>query len=167
MPTLFHRFATPLTTALFAISAISGIALFFHLVPSAFHAMHEWLSLVLILPFALHLWRNWKPFTAYAKRATLWWTLAASLAVAAVFAAPALTGTGGGGNPAFRAVTLMTQAPLSDLAPLLKTTPEALLGALNDLGAEARSADQTLAAIAPASGKPASELLFAVIPQSQ
>ena len=49
-----HRFATPLTTGLFVVSAVSGIALFFHWAPTAFHTMHVWLSMVLLLPFILH-----------------------------------------------------------------------------------------------------------------
>ncbi|HSO47757.1 MAG TPA: DUF4405 domain-containing protein [Rhizobiaceae bacterium] len=62
MPNLLMRYATPLTSGLFAVSLISGVALFFHLGQAAFHGMHEWLSMVLILPFALHLWKNWRSF---------------------------------------------------------------------------------------------------------
>ena len=64
MPTLFKTYATPLTTGLFLASLISGIALFFHIGPSGFHGMHEILSMVLILPFVLHLWRNWRPMVS-------------------------------------------------------------------------------------------------------
>ncbi|MGE8104358.1 DUF4405 domain-containing protein [Allorhizobium sp. NPDC080224] len=58
MPNILSRYATPFTTGLFLISLISGIALFFHLGTAAFREMHEWLSMVLILPFVLHLWKN-------------------------------------------------------------------------------------------------------------
>ena len=51
----FDRYATPLITGFFIVSAVSGVALFFRWTPSAFHAMHEWLSMVLLVPFALHL----------------------------------------------------------------------------------------------------------------
>ena len=167
MKALLNRAATPLTTGLFAVSTVSGIALFFHFAPAAFHGMHEWLSMVLIVPFALHLWKNWRPFTAYVKRGALWWALGASVAAALVFAAPALTGSnGGGGNPAFRAMAAMTAAPLADLAPVLRTTPDALLAALKERGYAAGSAAETLDGVAAARGEPARDLLLTLLPPS-
>jgi hypothetical protein len=142
---------------------ISGIALFFHWAPGAFHAMHEWLSVVLLAPFALHLCKNWRALLGYATRGTLLVPLGASLLVALPFAVAGLTGNSGG-NPAFRTIPLMTQARLSDLAPVLKTTPDALLDALKQRGYKASSTDERLDAVAAASGAPASELLFAVMP---
>ena len=67
MSKILSKYATPFTTGLFLVSLISGIALFFHFGPSAFHGMHEWLSMVLILPFVLHIWKNWRPFVCYFK----------------------------------------------------------------------------------------------------
>ena len=61
MKSILYRYATPFTTGLFLVSLVSGVALFFHVGPAAFHGMHEWLSMVLILPFVLHMWRNWRP----------------------------------------------------------------------------------------------------------
>lgn len=159
-----NRFATPLTTGLFVVSAVSGVALFFHWVPGAFHTMHVWLSMVLLLPFVLHVWKNWRSLLAYAKRGTLVVPLVTSLVVAVPFAMSGLSSGGRSGNPAFRTVSVLTQARVSDLTPVLKTTPEALLATLKQRGYQAQSADQTLDAVATASGKQASEVLFAVIP---
>ena len=53
MPAILNRYATPLITGLFLVSMISGIALFFHWGSAWFHGMHEWLSMVLIVPFVL------------------------------------------------------------------------------------------------------------------
>ena len=50
MPPVLYRYATPLITGLFLVSLISGLALFLHIGPGGLHPMHEWLSLVLILP---------------------------------------------------------------------------------------------------------------------
>jgi len=162
--TFVNRYATPLITGLFVVSTVSGIALFFHWIPPVFRAMHEWLSMLLLLPFVLHLWKNWNALLAYFRRKTIWLPLAASLVVAVPFAAMGLSG-GPGGNPAFRAVGLLTQAPLSELAPVLETTPEALLADLEARGYPAASADATLSAVAAATGTPANELLFALLPQ--
>ena len=156
------RFATPLTSGLFLVSAISGVALFFHWASPVFHSMHEWLSLVLLAPFVLHVARNWKSLVGYGRRGTLLVPLAATFLVAVPFAWSGLTGPVRG--PAARLVPFMTQARVSDLAPVLKTTPDALLASLRNHGFDARSADDTLAAVAAASGKHPAEALFAVVP---
>jgi hypothetical protein len=166
MKTFINRFATPLTTGLFFISTISGVALFFHWIPSTFHAMHEWLSMLLLLPIALHVWKNWNGILGYIRRKTLALPLIASLLVAVPFAAAGLTG-GQGGNPAFRAIPLLTRAPLVDLAPVLKTTPDELVAALEQRGYDVASADQSLEAVAADSHTPARELLFALLPESR
>jgi len=64
MTNLLNRYATPFITGLFVASLVSGVALFAHIGTGAFRDMHEWLSIVLIVPFILHLWRNWKPMKA-------------------------------------------------------------------------------------------------------
>lgn len=156
------RFATPLTTGLFVVSAVSGVALFFHLASPVFHSMHEWLSLVLLVPFVLHVSKNWKSLLSYGRRGTLLLPLLAAFVVALPFAWSGLTGPVRG--PAGQLVPLMTRARLSELAPVLKTTPDGLLAALRQRGFDARSADETLAAVAAGSGRPAAEALFAVVP---
>ena len=90
--------------------------------------------------------------------------LVASLLVALPFAVSGLTGGGRHGNPASRMVSLMTQAPLLDLAPLLRTTPDALLADLRQRGYPVHSADDTLAAVARGAGRQASDVLLAVMP---
>ncbi len=79
----FFRYGTPLTAGLFIVSAVSGVALYFGWSPGLFHEMHEVLSLVLLLPFVLHLWRNWRPFLNYFRHAAMPIALVASLAAAA------------------------------------------------------------------------------------
>lgn len=155
--------ATPVTTGLFVVSAVSGIALFFHWIPGAFHSMHVWLSMVLLLPFALHVWKNWRPLLAYARRGTLVVSLVASFVVAAPFAVSGVSGDGRGGNPAARTLALMTQARISDLAPVLKITPDEMLAALERQGYQVRSTDQTLSEVASTSGKRGAEALSALI----
>ncbi|EIL94617.1 MULTISPECIES: DUF4405 domain-containing protein [Rhodanobacter] len=157
-----HRYGTPLTAGLFAVSTVSGVALFFHWAPRTFHAMHEWLSLLLLAPFVLHLWKNWKPLLAYAKRKTLFIPLALSLLVAVPFALTA--GKGRGGNPAFQTVALMTEASVADLAPVFHATPDALLQHLQKRGYKVASPHDSVTTIATASAVPATEVLYAMMP---
>jgi hypothetical protein len=166
MPSYLSRLATPLTLGLFAVSGVSGAALFFHFGQSAFHEMHEWLSMVLLAAFALHVWKNWPALVGYARRGALWLPLAASLVAAVAFALPAIGGGERGGSPV-RAVAALTHAPLEDLAPILKTTSDALQAKLKQRGYTVASAKDTLETVAAASGAPAARILFDIMPTEQ
>ena len=158
-----HRYGTPLTVGLFLVSAISGVALFFRWAPQAFHSMHEWLSLVLLAPFAVHMWKNWRPLIGYFRRRTLTIPLALSLVVALPFAVNGLTATRTG-SPAFRVVRLMTAAPLTTLAPVLKTTPERLQAALQDRGFTVASISDRFDTIVASGSIPPERVLFDLLP---
>ncbi|MGB0747487.1 MAG: hypothetical protein ACPGO3_01965, partial [Magnetospiraceae bacterium] len=93
------KYGTTFTVGLFLVSAISGGFLFFHVSTPLFHGMHEWLSMLLLLPVGLHLWKNWTGFARYFRQKTIALPLAVSLAAAVAFAAPSLTMEGPGGNP--------------------------------------------------------------------
>jgi hypothetical protein len=152
-----------MTLSLFAVSAISGAALFFHAGKGVFHGMHEWLSMILLAPFALHVWKNWTPLIGYLRRRTLLVPVAVSLVAALAFAVPALCGTGRD-DPPFRAIQLLADARLADLAPVPKTTPDALQAGLRQRGYPVGSADDTLGKIAASAGVPAARVLFSVLP---
>ncbi|KPF42361.1 DUF4405 domain-containing protein [Rhizobium sp. AAP43] len=155
MSSLLSRYATPLTTGLFLVSLISGIALFFHVGTTAFREMHEWLSMVLILPFLLHIWKNWRPFLSYFKRLPMSLSLALCLVAGLVFAWPAITGSasGAGGNPAFAMINVVAAGTPGQVAPLLGTSEAEVVTALKDGGFTAAEATKPLSEIASASGK--------------
>ncbi|MCA0849070.1 DUF4405 domain-containing protein [Salipiger thiooxidans] len=159
MPSVLNRYATPLLTGIFLVSLVSGIALFFHWNPAWFHAMHEWLSLLLILPFALHLWKNWRPLCCYLRRPAFAIAMLASLAAALLFVLPlgGLTGSAGtagqGGRPAqFAVAGLMIEGTVDSVAAVLGETPDQLTRALEAAGIVAGDPHQSLSDLAAASG---------------
>jgi hypothetical protein len=161
MPDLLNRYATPFVTGFFLISLISGVALFFHVGTAAFREMHEILSLVLILPFGLHVWKNWRPLLSYFRRTPFWIGSAVSLAAALAFAWPAITGTaagGAGGPPPFALSSAVLKAPVAEVAPVLNVTPDDLLAGLKAKGFTVTTVDETLADIGTKSGKDTMEL---------
>lgn len=159
-----NRYATPLTTGLFLVSLISGAALFFHVGEFAFHGMHEWLSMALLIPFVLHIKKNWTPLTMYLKRGWLLWPLGLSLLAALAFVLPTLTGPGSrGGNPMVSATRLMLAAPVTDIAPLFKATPDALVAKLKAAGYTVAAPTDTLDAIAKSAGKDSRAALAALM----
>ena len=130
MNAYLHRVATPLTTSLFLVSLLTGLALFLHLGPRGLHPAHEWLSLALILPFGLHLWRNWRAFMVYFRKPAMALALALGALGTGYFLLPAAQGQGAGGPPQFQLARLILGQSPQALAPALGTTPEALLAGL-------------------------------------
>jgi hypothetical protein len=162
MSSLLQRYATPLTAGLFLVSLISGVALFFHVWPSVFHGMHEWLSMLLIAPFVLHLWRNWRPMIGYFAKPAFSAAMAVCL-VAALGFAVASAGAGGRRGPAqFALVDAITSSTAAKLAPALGTDADALVATLKARGFANAVADARLTDIAANSGKDAGELASAL-----
>lgn len=157
--TLF-RYATPLVTGFFLISLITGVFLYFHTGPAAFRPIHEILSLVLIVPFVLHVWRNWRAFLSYFRRPPMAIGLAVSLLAAAWFFVPsgAPEAAQRGGPPAFAVAQSVMAHSAAEVAPLFGTTGEGLLARLADAGFTVRDPSQPLSEIAAGSGRDVSAL---------
>lgn len=161
MPPVVNRYATPFISGLFLVSLVSGLALFFHVGPSGFHGMHEWLSLVLIVPFVLHIWKNWRPMLNYMRGRPMAIGMAVSLVAAAVFLLP--TGSGeAGGPPQFRLAMQVLKATPEAVAPLLGQTPDAVAAALTAAGF-APAPGQSLTDIAAAAGKSDAQIAAALL----
>lgn len=160
MPSLFQRYATPFITGLFLVSLVSGVALFFHVGQAMFHGMHEWLSMLLIFPFVLHLWKNWRPMSLYFTKPAFAVAMVLSLAVAVPFALPSASGASG--PPILALSHRLLDNPAVEVAPLLKSTPEAVLAKLKASGFTVGAAGDTLAAIARSSGKSDMDLAAAL-----
>lgn len=171
MTSLLSRYATPLITGLFLVSLISGVALFFHWGAAWFHGMHEWLSMVLIVPFVLHLWKNWRPMRAYLRHAPMAIALALSVVAAAAFVVPGLGGNaaggGGGRPPQFAVAQRVLEGRLADVAPVFGLSAEALASRLTASGLRVGAPDQTLAQIAAASGRDGTAVLAVLAGRQQ
>lgn len=72
---------TPLLVALFAVSAVTGVLMFFHL--KSVTELHIWTSLALVVISGFHLARNWAAMLFQFRHWPVW----AGLAVAAAFLA--------------------------------------------------------------------------------
>lgn len=145
-----NRYATPFTIGLFLVSAISGVALFFHLGSKYFHGMHEWLSILLLLPVVFHIQKNWPGMKGYLKRRTIWMPTLISLAGALVFVVLAWNSPG---RPPSPSAKLLGGQSLATLAPIMGTTPAGLEAELMEKGYAAKATD-TLEAVAKKAGKP-------------
>jgi hypothetical protein len=155
MPALLRRYATPFITGFFLVSFISGAFLFFHVGQGWFHEMHEWLSMVLVIPFVLHLWKHWKSFVAYFKGAPMALALAISIVAAAFYMLPDESPgrARAGGPPQFQFTSTILKNKLEDVAPLLGLSPDALVTNLKNAGFAGAQTKLPLNQIALTSGK--------------
>lgn len=155
MPVFLQRYTTPLLTGLFLISLITGIALFLDWRIPGFRSMHEWLSLVLILPFVLHLWKNWRSMLAYFGKAPMSISLGACLLAGALFMLAPGQGTSGG-PPHFAFTRMVLKNPPSVVAPLIGLSEAELTAELMARGYPAFG--QSLIEMAQAAGKSEMEM---------
>ena len=163
MPPILQRYATPLAIGLFLVSLISGLALYFHVWPGVFHGMHELVGLVLIVPFGLHLWRNWRPLVNYFRKPAFSATIAACL-VAALGIGIASSGAGGGrGSAQFALLQALTASTPANLAAALGTDADSLVATLKARGFASAVVDAPLTNIAASSGKDKGDLASALV----
>lgn len=164
MPQLLQRYATPFITGFFLVSLVTGVALFVHVGPTAFREMHEILSLVLVLPFVLHVWKNWRAMLGYFKRTPMAIALAVTLAASAVFFLPSgETGATAGGPPPFALAQAVIARPLGEVAPVLGTSAEDLTAKLVAAGFAVTGPDEALADVAKGSDKDSMELMAVLV----
>ncbi|MCA9595292.1 MAG: DUF4405 domain-containing protein [Myxococcales bacterium] len=166
---ILKTLGTPLPMALFFVTAITGIMMFFHLGDRLVKGIHEWLSIVFVLGAVLHVARNWKPFRGYLKTRGFWLAAAATTLAGAALLVPALGRSESGDRRPSRGSMALAKsaesAALADLAPVLSTTSEALVARLRDKGLSIPDGRPTVADVARASGRTPSEVLdLAVAP---
>ncbi len=165
MKRFLRALITPATTATFLVVGVTGVMMFFHWGERAVKGMHEWFGVVMTVASLLHLWRNWRSLTAYLRKGP---QLQIALGVAVVGVAGFLVGSlaGGAQGPSgMRAVMgAVERAPLAELAPVLETTPEALVGQLEAAGFTGVAPSASPHDIGEASGRSGREVMDALAP---
>lgn len=156
-----QRYATAATAALFLVTGVSGVLMFFHVGGKMFTSLHEWLGMLFVAAAALHLVRNGRGMVKVMKtmRAQVLFGLVGAAALAFV-----ATSTGSSAmNPAFALVRAVEKAPISAIAPVLGVTVEDLAVRLRGAGVDVTGADQTFAEMAADQGVESQRLLAAAL----
>jgi len=129
-----REWATPLTIGVFALMAVTGLLMFFHLDSSLQKTVHEWAGWVVVAAAALHVTANWLGFKRYFKPGAG----AAAMAVCALLIGASFVPLGGSGgepvSPPAIAMRAISQAPLKAVAPLFGKSSEQALKALAGSG---------------------------------
>ncbi|MFO1262594.1 MAG: DUF4405 domain-containing protein [Rhodoferax sp.] len=142
----FKTAATPIVIGSFALTAVTGVLMFFHLDSGLNKVAHEWLSWAFLAGALWHISINWKSFCRY-------WQQPPALIIIALFAvvlAASFVPIKGkaDGKPQFMApIHAMARAPLPTLAPVLGMDMPTLRAHLHSQGIEVQSDTQSLEAL--------------------
>ncbi|MBQ0932189.1 DUF4405 domain-containing protein [Ideonella sp. 4Y16] len=141
-----REWATPLTIGSFALMAVTGVLMFFHLDSGLNKTAHEWLGWLMVAGVAAHAAANWLGFKRYfLNSGTGRAIMAVSVLVLAGSFAPPPGASEGGGSPPQLAIRAITQAPLAQLAPLTGRPVEQLQADLAAAGIAVEGPQATLA----------------------
>lgn len=119
-----RKYSTQATTALGIVIAVTGVMLFFHVAKGQVEEMHEWLGMAFIVVAALHVIRHRAAFMGMLNQPRMRALFAATAVIAVIFLLTAETEKKG--NPFRDAGRLMTQASLTELAPVVKVPVDQL-----------------------------------------
>lgn len=159
---IMMRYATPLTTWLFLISLVSGVALFFGIGSQYFREMHEILSMLLIVPFVFHVWRNWTPLKSYFRRSAMWVSTVACLVLAGLFVYEG-AGLSSGTNPRMALFGALGHASLPAVAALANTDVDTAKARLAAAGIEVQAATDTVDVLAERAGRDFFDVISVVL----
>lgn len=157
-----RAWAGPLTIGSFAVVAVTGVLLFFHVDAGLSKVAHEWLSLLLVVGAVAHTAVNWRPFLTYFRRPVGMVVIGVMLALgtASLCLSPGGPGGRGHGPRQFMAVAgALETSSLRVVAQVAKSSPETLVEKLKAQGIQVRDSDQTVAEIASENGTRGFEIL--------
>ncbi|MCA9492918.1 MAG: DUF4405 domain-containing protein [Myxococcales bacterium] len=147
--TISRAWATPLTIGAFALSATTGVLMFFHVEQGLQKELHEWLGWALVIGVAAHLWVNRNAFVKHLRQRTAQVLIGLFVGLTLVSFAPLGEEEGGGPRAGMRAVVdRVTHTPIEQIAPLAGKTPDALIDALRQAGFEEATAGHTVSDLA-------------------
>lgn len=159
-----RKWSTPWTIGAFVLMSVTGVLMFFHWTSGVNKLAHQWLSWAFLFGVVLHVATNWLAFGRYFKSPL---ALSVMIVFAAVLGLSFLPLTGGKAEPPARAVlATLSRTPLSELAPLVHSTPDAVAARLRAKGFKVTAANQTPEEIA-GDPKKAQQVLGVVFARGQ
>ncbi|MDR3395438.1 MAG: DUF4405 domain-containing protein, partial [Parasulfuritortus sp.] len=136
------NWATPLTIGAFALSAVTGVLMFFHLDTGLNKAAHEWLGWALVGGVALHAVANFSGFKRHFGTG-LGKTVIGLFALLLVLSFAPL-GEEKDGPPTLAPARALANAPIATLAEVARVTPEQMLERVKTAGLQPASVQQSL-----------------------
>jgi hypothetical protein len=166
MKPLSKSIVTPITAALFAIVALTGMLLLVDVRSGPVEGFHTLMSVLFVVFAGIHLALNWACFVSYLKRPATMVLGAVSAALIAfvVTSADVERPHPPGGMGVLRRIET---APLGDVAPLFGISTDDAAGLLRARGLSVSGEGQTIADIAHSSGRHPQEVLSVLAMESE
>jgi hypothetical protein len=144
-----RQWATPLTIGAFALMAVTGVLMFFHLDTGLNKVAHEWLGWVMVAGVGLHAAANWVAFKRHFTQNRSGQVIVAVslLVLAGSFVSLGDKAEGGGLPPPVVAMRAVLASPLKDMAVLTGRPAEALLADAQKAGFELTDVNQPLQSV--------------------
>ena len=139
--------ATPLTIGAFGLMSVTGLLMFFRLDTGLNKLAHQWLSWVMVAGVAAHAIVNWPAFKRYFTSNRMGRAIIAVSALTLALTFVSLPGQKGV-RPQILALTAVTGAPISKLAPLAGRSAERLIEDLAKAGIKLPSVDASIDSVA-------------------
>ncbi len=152
--------ATPLTVGAFALSAVSGILIFFHLNVGLIKVVHQWLSWIFVFGALVHLVDNRAALVQHLRR-PIGRSIVAGFTILIILSLLPF-GNGRPTMPPERLNMIMLHTPLDAMAKVANHHPEILLEELRSQGLHVSGTEQTIGDIAKTNGRTSSEILSAI-----
>ena len=146
-----REWATPLTMGAFALSAVTGILMFFKMSFGLVKPAHEWLSVVLVIGGILHLSANWRLSVQYALRPIGRSILIFFFLLICLSLLP--LGEKDERRPFSKISDALIQSPLSAVAQLANRSSEQAINILNSKAVKTEGKEQTIKEIAVKNNK--------------
>ncbi|OPX94757.1 MAG: hypothetical protein A4E58_02411 [Syntrophorhabdus sp. PtaB.Bin006] len=146
-----REWATPVTIGAFALSAVTGIMLFFKVNLGLVKHVHEWLSWLLVVGTVFHLTVNWRSCVRYASKPLGRLILIAFFLLICASLLP--MGKRHDGRQFGRISDVLMQNPLWAVAQAADHSPDEAMNILKSKGIHVEGKDQTIRDIATKNDK--------------
>jgi hypothetical protein len=155
-----RAWATPLTIGAFALSAITGVMIFFHVQLGLAKVLHEWFSWCLVIGGLFHVIGSWQPFVRYFSKPAGMTIIGLFAALIVVSFLPLGSSDGHGkGMPSDRLAGLLAHASFATVANSASHKPEELMKEFESKGVVVEGKEETIQGIAARNGKQTAEIL--------
>jgi len=149
--------ATPLAIGAFALSATTGVMIFFHLDFGLVKVAHEWFSWFLVLGGLFHVIGSWQSFVRYFSNPT--GKVIITIFVLFLIASFLPLGKSDRGEPSARMSKILLHAPFASVANVAEHRPEELMNKLGSSGIHIERKEETIQEIAVRNNKRGVDIL--------
>ncbi len=159
-----RKWATPLTIGTFAMSAISGAMIFFHLNSPLIKVVHKWGSWLLVIGGLFHVLGSWQSFIGYFSRPAVKTVMVVFALVIAMFFFSLGGRTEGHGKrlPPALLSRALPEASFATVAGIARHQPDRLIEELASQGINISDKEKSIREIARENNREDVEILNAI-----